>query len=37
MYNNFMMGFGPISCELDMQTAKVIELYTLPCFHPIHI
>ncbi len=34
MYNNFMMGFGFISCQLDKQTTKVIELYTLPHFHP---
>ncbi len=34
MYNNFMMGLGFISCQLDKQTTKVIELYTLPCFHP---
>ncbi len=35
MYNNFMMGFNPTSCQLDKQIAKVIELYILPCFHPL--
>ncbi len=30
-----MMGFTPTSCQINQQIAKVIELYILPCFHPL--
>ncbi len=33
MYNKFLMSFEPTFYQFDKQTAKVIELYTLPCFH----
>ncbi len=34
MYNKILMNFSPISSQFDKQTTKLIELYTLPCFHP---
>ncbi len=34
MYKKIVVGFGHTFCQLDKQTPKDIELYTLPCFHP---